>query len=491
MRFVITALLVVGMSAPALAQVRDSSSVGPVMSLEEAVSLARRNNPTHLQSTTARERAGAAVRSAYGSLLPTVNTNFGSQYREGRQQFFAGQAFGSSSDVISSNAGVSLDAQFNAASLLGPRAQKAQLDAAELDVTTSEQALRNNVTQQYMTVLQAQARAQLQDTLLASTQAQLELAKAREAVGAATTLDVRRAEVAVGQQQVAVLQARNTIEIEKLRLFQQIGVPQPPNVQLTTQFPVTEPTLQLDDLLASSRRSNPALAALRAREKAADINVKRARSSYTPTLSLSTGINGYTSEDRNIDATIAGTRSDFAQSFAACNEQNTIRATAGLPAQSCSRFVFTDAQASAIRNANNTFPFSMTRNPITFSASLSLPIFDGFQREQRFEVASASRLDARYQERARELQVTADVTAAHLNLVTAYRTVRLQEQNSQAARQALELAQERFKVCANTFVDVQQARSDYERAETDRINAVYDFHKAYATLEAAVGHPLR
>lgn len=310
-------------------------------------------------------------------------------------------------------------------------------------------------------------------------------------MGAATTLDVRRAEVAVGQQQVAVLQARNTVEVEKLRLFQQIGVPQPANVQLTTQFPVTEPTLKLDELLASSHRSNPALAALRAREKAADINVKRARSSYTPTLSLSTGINGYTSEDRNIDATIASTRSDYAQSFAACNDQNAIRAGAGLPAQNCSRFVFTDAQASAIRSANNTFPFSMTRNPITFSATLSLPIFDGFQREQRIEEANASRLDARYQERARELQVTADVTAANLNLVTAYRTVKLQEQNSQAARQALELAQERFKVGANTFVDVQQARSDYERAETDRINAVYDFHKAYATLEAAVGHPLR
>ena len=53
------------------------------------------------------------------------------------------------------------------------------------------------------------------------------------------------------------------------------------------------------------------------------------------------------------------------------------------------------------------------------------------------------------------------------------------------------LAQERFRVGANTFVDVVQARADFQRAESDRINAIYEFHRAYATLESAVGRPLR
>jgi outer membrane protein len=83
------------------------------------------------------------------------------------------------------------------------------------------------------------------------------------------------------------------------------------------------------------------------------------------------------------------------------------------------------------------------------------------------------------------------VTAAFLNLQTSYQTVRLQEQNQVAAREALALAQERFRVGATTFVDLSQARSDFERAGTDLINAVYDFHKAYAALESAVGRTLR
>ena len=85
----------------------------------------------------------------------------------------------------------------------------------------------------------SQARAALQDTLLQTTQGQLELAKARQAVGAGTILDVRRAEVAAGNSEIQLLQAHNTAEVEMLRLFQQLGVSQPDSVQLATRFEIT------------------------------------------------------------------------------------------------------------------------------------------------------------------------------------------------------------------------------------------------------------
>ena len=105
--------------------------------------------------------------------------------------------------------------------------------------------------------------------------------------------------------------------------------------------------------------------------------------------------------------------------------------------------------------------------------------------------ASAGRLDARYQIRAQELKLTADVTSAWTTLTAGYRTFRLQEQNAQAARNALQLAQERYRVGLNSLVDLQQARGDFERAETDRIDALYEFHRAFSALENAVGRPLR
>lgn len=485
------ALVFVGLAG--FARAASAQAAGPVLTLDEAVQLALRNNPTYLQSTSGRTRAGAAVRSAYGNLLPNVSSSFGSSYREGRQQFFAGQAFGSTSDVLSSSSDLSLSAQYSRQSFLAVRQQKANLDAAEADVTSSEAQLRANVITQYLNALQAQARANFQDTLLVSTQAQLELARARQQVGAATTLDVRRAEVQVGQQQVARLREQNTAELEKLRLFQQMGVEQPANVRLTTTFGIQEPTVQLQQVLDLARRSNPALQALQSRQRAADVGVSSARASYLPTLSLQTGVSGFSQQLVDINGQIQDAQASVAGSRASCFTTDSIRRGAGLSsiAARCNSFVFTPAQEQLIRDDNAKFPFSFTRSPINFGMQLSLPIFDGFQREQRVQEATASRNDARYRVREQELRLTADVTSAYRNLTTAYQTVRLQEQNAQTAREALALAQERFRVGANTFVDVTQARSDYERAETDRINAIYDFHKAFAALEGAVGRPLR
>jgi outer membrane protein len=137
------------------------------------------------------------------------------------------------------------------------------------------------------------------------------------------------------------------------------------------------------------------------------------------------------------------------------------------------------------------FPFDFTRNPYNLSASLSLPLFNGFQREQRVQEAAANRADAQYNIRAQQLRLTADVTSAYLTLTAARQTVALQEQNAATARDALSLAQERYRVGANTFLDVTQARAEYERAQTDLINAIYEFHRSFAALENAVGRPLR
>jgi outer membrane protein len=494
MRYVACALLALASTAPAVAQSRDSGAVAPVLSLQDAITIARRNNPVFLQTRSARQRSGAALRSSYGALLPDVSSSFSSGYREGRPQFFGGQQFGSSSDVISTDASINVRASYSGTNLLAPRLQRANLDAAESDLTNADAVLRLAVTGQYLNVLAAQARAQLNDTLLASAQAQFELSQARAAVGAATTLDVRRAQVQVGQAQVAVLRERNNVETEKLRLFQQLGVEQPTSVRLSTELPVTEPTLNLQELLGNARRQNPALAAAKSRESAAGVGVQQARSLYLPTLSLSTGLSGFTSQESDIEASITQQRGSAARGLSSCLGTDSLRVRAGLPsiAGNCANnFTFTDADAALMRQANSKYPFDFTRDPITFQASLSFPIFNGFQREQRMQEAEATRNDARYSVRAQELRVTAEVTSGYRNLMTAYQAVQIQTQNSQAAREALALAQERFRVGANTFVDLVQSRADFERAESDRITAIYEFHRAYATLESAVGRPLR
>ncbi|MBL0938005.1 MAG: TolC family protein [Gemmatimonadaceae bacterium] len=485
--------VLVGSAVPAVATAQGSAPAsGGVLTLEDALTLARRSNPSLQTSINARRTAAANVRAATGAFLPNVNTSLGGGYREGRQTFLQGQAFGSTNDQLSTDFNASANMNLSLATLNDRRAAKANQEATEADIVAAEQTLRNAVITQYLTALQQQARASLQDTLLATTTAQLELARARLQVGSGTQLDVQRAEVADGRQRVASINARNQAEIEIVRLFQQIGVEPIPNTRLNPNLPAT-PELQLADVIGNARRSNPSLGALKAREESADRGVASARSAYYPSLNLSAGLSAFTNRFTNTGLLIAQGQAGMLNQQANCVRSEEVRARLGLANDlaGCSLLTFGPENEQAIRDQQGKYPFDFTRNPYNISATFSLPIFNGFRREQALEQAKVQQRNAENNTRQQELRLSADVTAAFLQLRTAQQTVTLQEQNVRTARTALSLAQERYRVGAISIVDLVQARGDYESAETDRITAVYDVQRAFAALENAVGRPLR
>jgi len=468
-------------------------SAPQALTITDAVTIARQNNPAFLAQRNNRRVASAAVRAAAGALLPQLSANLDGQYQQGGQQFFSGVALNANSDVMQSNYGIGLTYRINAGSLIAPRVQRANAAATDADIAGASENLAGNVRQQYLTVLQDQATRVLQDTLVSNAELQLTLAKAKASVGAGTLLDVQRAEVALGQQQVAQLQAQNQLDVDRVRLFQLMGVNEPTNVQLTSTFAVGSPLPPLDTLLALAHTQNPGVVALRAREHAANLGVAQERTEYTPTLTLSTGVGGYTYSYRDPNLLITQARLATQAQQASCVSTQEVRAAVGLPntLSQCSQIAFTAADAASIRAQNSHFPFSFTNAPRSITAQISLPIFDGFGREQRLEQALVNRENARYNTRSSELALTAGVTAAYLSLQTAARTVALQEQNSAKAKQELKFVQDQYAVGLATFVDLTTSRAAYAQAESDHINAIYNYHKAFAALENAVGRPLR
>jgi outer membrane protein len=93
--------------------------------------------------------------------------------------------------------------------------------------------------------------------------------------------------------------------------------------------------------------------------------------------------------------------------------------------------------------------------------------------------------------RSRELLVRAEVTNAYYGLQTAYQSVKIWDGNRAAAQEQLRLATERYRVGSGTFFELLDAQLAAQRADSDYINAVYDYHKAIAALETAAGRPLR
>ncbi len=481
-------------TVPALgAQVGAAPTQGPTLTLQEALAIARQNSPVYRTAQNAQRSADAQVRTAYGAFLPSLNTGFSGDYREGRQQIISGQAFGATNDQIGTGISANSNMQLSMANLNELRAQRAGAAAVEADIEAAEQNLRQQVTTQFIAARQAEARAILQDTLLTTTAAQLELARARLTVGSGTQLDVQRAEVNNGRQRVAALQARNQADIEVLRLYQAMGVEPVAGTRLTGPLDVALPDISVNDLLAQARRANPVIDAARRREEQAQRRVSAARSNYLPTLSLQGSIAGFTQRSMNTDILITQAQAGTLSSRASCIRSEEVRAALDLPNNltQCEAIAWTPAMEQGIRDQQGRYPFDFTRSPYSFTASISLPIFDRFQREAGVQNATVQRRNAENTRRQEELRVSADVTSAYLTLTVNKQAVDLQDENSRTARIALSLAEERYRAGAINLVELIQARTDFETAETDRINAIFDFQRAFAQLEAAVGRPLR
>jgi outer membrane protein len=409
------------------------------LSLAEALETARRNNPDYLTTLSARAPASWSLTNATAGLFtPTASVSGGYAYQAATNgQNFQGFQIPATPSYHQSSLSFRLAYQLSGTSVANRGYASAQLSAADQDIAGARTVLETSVKQEYINLLEARAQADLAEHVVTRAAEVLNLAQARYNVGQGTMIDVRRAQVDKGTADVQLLQARQNVEVEVLKLYQWLGVPapEPPNVEPTDTFPVAQPAYNQDSLVALGLQANPALRAFRAREGAARWNVRAAYSQYLPSLqaSASTGKSWIT--------------------------------------QGASSY-------------NQTSPWYL-------SLGVSLPIYDAFSRNLQISQANAQEESLRQSIRSRELLVRANVSAAYLALITAYQTIAVQADNRAAAEEALSLATQRYRVGSGSIIELLDARVTSETAGANYINAVYNYHKAIAALEQAVGQPLR
>ncbi|MBW3629757.1 MAG: TolC family protein [Gemmatimonadetes bacterium] len=466
------------------------------LSLEQALALAKENNPAFLQQRNDVDVARSSVRSAYGNLLPTLDASTGYGYTAAGEARFGSVGFGAQPEVYSSSYALSMNMSVDGATLLQPSVQRSQKRATERRVEGAAAGLEAQVSQQYLSVLQARELVAQAEREVARTAEYVRLAEAQLEVGAGTPLNVRTAQVTRGQAEVSLIQARNTADIAALTLGQMIGVALDPSVQLTTRFTIFEPTWQADALVQMALENNPALLAAKASTEAARTSIQAARSSYLPRIGLSVGVRGYVQEAGNLNSLVQQQLQGLGQQFETCNLNNDLRQLVGRTPANCGMFnpsdpSVVDGLRRQMESRNSGFPFSYNRQPLSASLSFSLPVFQGFSRQLQVDQAKASASDAQQQVRGEELRLRQEVNTAVRNLRAAYETARLQEQVRANAAESLRLAQERFRFGAANSIEVTDAQTRLASTEQAQIDAVYVFHKSLAALEALVGQSLR
>jgi outer membrane protein len=498
-RTVASLLFVLG-ALPLAAQQPVQQAPPARLSLEEAITLARRNNPDFLAQKNDADVADWSVRTAYGELLPGVSASGSLSYQaEGtpRLGIFSSSDFGVNRTPVyySSDYFVGLNYTLSGSVLLAPRREKSNRRATEAGIVASDFLLQADVTRQYLAVMRARDGVTLAQEELARAEETLKLAAAKVAVGASIPLEAKQAEVERGRAEVNLLQSRNLVQVETLRLMQTIGVELTRDVELTTQFGVFDVSWQPEQLVQTALQAHPQLTAARATERAGESGLKMARTAYLPTLDMSAGLSGYTRQAGSDQFLINQAQQQVEGQRENCEATNLIsaRLTSPLPGypRDCSTIVLTDEQRNEVLRQNNVFPFNFSSQPWTAQLRVSWPIFQGFNRELQIEQAKAAVSDARHRIRGEELRLKTEIAAAYTTAQTAQQSVTLEQRNRDLAGEQLALARERYRVGAASFIELQEAETIKARADRAYLNALYAFHESIAALETAVGKNLR
>jgi outer membrane protein len=429
-------LLLPLLAVPARAQ----EVAAPRLSLEEAIDRALRQNPEVLAQRGRLQPAEAAVRSALFDFVPTASVTTGFGYTAPGERWAGSVRLGEQPAIYSSSYRLGLNYSLSGSTLLQPSVARAQQRAVEERVTGIERSIASQVTQQYLSVLQAEEAVSLAHQEIERTREHVRLAEARSQVGAGTVLDIRRAQVQEGQAELRLVQGETALVRETLALGRMIGTSLPERVELVTRFELSAPTLDGEALLAQAHRANPTLQALRAQVDASEARVTSARTAYLPSLNLNAGFTGQTNQPRGEDLG---------------------------------------------------FPFGYRQQPFSASVGISLPVFTGYTRRLQVEEARATANDTRQSVRAEELRLDAEVRSAVRTVEAAHRAALLGERVRDIAEEELRLARERFRQGAGTSVEVTDAQASLAQAEQQHLDSVYAYHKSLAALEGLVGQPLR
>jgi len=399
------------------------------LSLKEAIEAALDNNPTVLRFKERILEARGTADTRRGALLPNLNgtvSQFSRTFNLGAFGIPGGGVVGPFNPF---DARASLvQSIFNLSLIDRWRAGRVGVAVAELDAEATKRDTMATVGLLYVEALRAEAAVKASEANNQLNQQLLKLAQDRKAAGMATGLDVTRAQVQLENEKQRLLAAENQRGRTKLNLIRAVGIDFDVTLVLTDDLKLVavEP-VSTQEALVIARENRVELKAQVQRQRLADLTLSSVRSERIPSL-----------------------RFDGDYGFI------------GL-------------------GIDDTLP---TRN---VGLTLSVPVFDGGQREGRM---SESRSQVRQEQiRMKDLsaQISLEVRDALLTLSSTQQQVLVAEEGLRLALRELELSRERFAVGVANNIEVTNAQTSVARARDNLIEALANFNAGRINLARAKG----
>jgi len=303
--------------------------------------------------------------------------------------------------------------------------------AQQENITTTRADVLLQVTQAYFGVLKAQALLRVAQETVNARQAVADQVSALAKQQLRSGLDVSFANVDLAQAQLLLIQAQNDLQASMAQLSVALGYPELHVFQLAEEPLPAPPPADVTPLLQEAMRDRPELISQR--------------------LEVSSGTSFATAERDLWFPTIAAV------------------GAAGLVPVSQADQIPPPRYAAAGFNVN-------------------IPLFNGHLFGA---LHSEAENRARAEERTlQDLQnrVARDVRTSWLNTSAAYERLSVTEQLLAQSHQAMDLAQERYKLGLSSIVELSQAQLNLTQAEITEASAKYDYQTQTITLTYQVGH---
>lgn len=423
---------ILGVSLWALTAFSAFAQANELLTLEEAVSLALRNNRAVQISTLGVDKTRNALREARSKANFTIQGN--ATYT--RFDRVAEARFGPQTvrigNIENRTARITLTQIIDISGLVrtAVRAANVTLTVSELELARTRNDTILQVVQAYQGVARADEFVRVAEEALRNAQERLRLVRAQVDAGVAAQFDLLRAETAVAQADQAVLNARNQRELAAAALNNLLGRDLDAPVQVVKPARLPEETLPpLETLTQQAYENRPELIAARRGVDLAQIGIETARRSLLPNIVL-TG------------------QADFNL---------------------------------------NTSAFNPRRETYTGVAVLSVPIWDGgIARAREAQARDDLQIAQLRLQQARE-GVALEVRQAYLNLQDAQKRLAVAQKGLEQATEALRLARVRFEAGVSPQLEISDAELAFTQAQTNLVNAQFDYLDAYAALLRAVG----
>ncbi len=402
----------------------------PRVTLEQALEQAAQLDPNYVQATRQIADAAWSRRAAITAfIVPAVNTQLSAT--KFSTEFFNIGTGEPASTIVDAR----VEARINLFSGLSKfndlQRASAELDGAQARELEARFATALLTESDYYDVIAQRELARVASERVRRANEQLAVARARVVAGAAVQTDSLQLLLELTVARVELLRQNARLKVSRYQLARRIGAPGPVDAAERDTTPASALPITEEQAIIEAVAESPEVLAARASERSTDAQVRSLRGAFFPSVDLF--------------GQISSTDEKF-------------------------------------------FPSAITRS--SAGISISLPIWNGGQREIAVSQATSARDVARAARLDVELALRRDVVEAYEAYEAARATADLASQSVVVARENLRVQQQRYRSGATTIIDLITAQVSLSEAEATLVQARFATRLSLSGLEAILGRRL-